>query len=431
MATAWTMATASALLMTRPEVTRRRPLSRSRALRLGLTAAGGVALAGLSFGNAMGSMFAQRNPRLALRFDPFNATALAGAATLSLADYVAAKKNADDGAALAATSLRRGPVSAASMRAVAIATSLKAEAPRSLRQFRIAEAMSRRDLPTQMALIETCVARGDVGCALVHYDIALTNSAGNAAPLFPVLSGALVDPVIVRAIAPYLRQARPWGASFMAYAAQQAEPRAAAALLIATGRLPDGQVNRESEGVVFGRLQAAGAWDLVRAMHRAVDKVSASSAVLGFTSATIDPHRIPVAWRPISSGSVAATFEPAGGDAYALRLDVAGDAAGEVEAGQRILFLPPGPQAMSVRLGETTSGVTLTLKLRCLDLGDTAGREIAVWHPATTARGTYLWRFATPAACATQALSVSVKGAVDQSQGIVTVEQISLAHNAS
>ena len=401
--------------------------SRRAATRYAIAAIGGLLLAAGAFNNAMGNVLAYRSPSQALRFDGSNAVALAAAATLKSNKNVTSPAAAARRLALARAALYQAPISAAAMRAVAVASGLEGQATRSAIQFGIAQTLSRRDLPTQMALIEFCVVRNDIGCALAHYDVALTTSAAGAAPLFPTLSGALGNSEIVRAVAPYIRARRPWITDFMAYLAANSDSAAAASVVIAARGLPPGTLNRDSEAVILGRLGAAQRWDLIRRMYDAMEGPgAAASPLLGFTQQTIDQHRIPVAWQLDNTGSVSAGFEPTVQGRFELRLDFAGVLDGDMAIGHRLTFLAPSSRHMlTLRLADVDlpAGSMLVLSLRCLS-GTDAGDDIT-WRQAGPRSGDYAWRFTVPPSCPVQRLTL-LAGGSGQADGSATIQRIRL-----
>ncbi|MFV3464693.1 hypothetical protein ACNJFH_21305, partial [Mycobacterium tuberculosis] len=87
---------------------------------------------------------------------------------------------------LAQAALQRDPMSVRAVSTLAFLAAEKGNAVQAARLLAYSERLSRRDLPTQLALIETKVQANDVVGALVHYDRALRTSKTSEAILVPV-----------------------------------------------------------------------------------------------------------------------------------------------------------------------------------------------------------------------------------------------------
>jgi hypothetical protein len=104
--------------------------------------------------------------------------------------------------------------------------------------FGFAKILSRRDLQTQLWLIEDAVSRGDVPHALQQYDITLRTSKSARDILFPILTSAIADPAITDATARTLARKPRWTPDFIYYVAKQGtDPVAVAGLFARLRRL--------------------------------------------------------------------------------------------------------------------------------------------------------------------------------------------------
>ncbi len=392
-------------------------------VRIALIVAIGAGIAWNALQNAVGNVLALRAPDRALMFDPDNGAALAGLSTLQAASE---QNGMGSAPALAADALRQGPVSAAAMRAVAVASSKAGQTERSIRQFRLAERMSRRDLATQMALIQLCVERNDVMCALSHYDIALTTSDANAAPLFPILTAALADPDIARHVVRYIQADRPWVTDFVSYAAAQGDAEAVARMMVAVGKASTDSRRRESEAVILGRLKAAEQWQPMRRLYGALEGSAAlSSPKLGFDARTIDQRRLPVAWELANSGFVSTSFEAGRSKEYLLRLSLSGGAGNETVVARRIAFLSPGmSQVVGIHVAEVDAdnNATIGFGLRCLE--GAAPENDVTRRVVATKPGDYRWAVDIPAGCTTQEFRLLLNGGTGPGDVTMLIDRI-------
>lgn len=141
---------------------------------------------------------------------------------------------ANEARTLAAGALMREPVNVRAARVLAVSRSLSGDDRAALGLFRYAERLSRRDIPTQLALIESSVQAGKIDDALVHYDRAMRTSANSVELLVPVLSAAADDPEIARPLgATIARRPLWWPYLFDSYLPKAKNPQSLAMLVAA------------------------------------------------------------------------------------------------------------------------------------------------------------------------------------------------------
>lgn len=184
-------------------------LSRSEALRYLLVAVLVLALGTLTVVVSGAAILRGPRPDLALQFRAVDARATAQLAErLSVSPRGSAQRTESSAARqLAEAALRRDPTVAAAWRILAISS---LDPQRSERLFRFASSVSRRDLPTQLWLIEERVQANDIPGALRHYDSALRTSAAGGEFLLPILADASADDTILPHLAELLRSSPPW-----------------------------------------------------------------------------------------------------------------------------------------------------------------------------------------------------------------------------
>jgi len=169
----------------------------------------------LSISVTVAGVLRDARPDFTLRLWPLDGLAKAAKAERVLAEGRGAR-NLDEVRALSLAALRAEPTSARAARLLAILSSDYRTADR---RFDYANRLTRRDLPTNLWLIEDAVRQNDIPRALRHYDIALRTSSAARPLLFPVLDAALGQPHLVRPIGGLLANGQPWVAEFVEFSA--------------------------------------------------------------------------------------------------------------------------------------------------------------------------------------------------------------------
>lgn len=103
---------------------------------------------------------------------------------------------------------------------------------RAAETMRVAYRASRRDVVSQLYLIESASASGDVQATLRHYNVALLTHPELNAALLPILSSAIAYPEIRTALRPYLQAGAEWVPAFLTVAAEKGSVTNLQALLV-------------------------------------------------------------------------------------------------------------------------------------------------------------------------------------------------------
>jgi hypothetical protein len=154
-------------------------------------------------------------PDRALGFQPLDARARAKAAEQLIVRSRGTPTAIDQAERLSLDALRRDATVVLAWRTLGLVALSRNQGDRAASMFRFASTVSKRDLPTQLWLIEDRVQANDIGGALVHYDIALRTSEGSQDVLLPVLVSATSQDNIVPAIARVLNTMPPWRRSYL------------------------------------------------------------------------------------------------------------------------------------------------------------------------------------------------------------------------
>ena len=332
--------------------------------------AGGVALAlgWFSFAGAMTNVTHRRNPDVALRFTGDDAVALASLADRRIAEQGTAGSSDAGILALARESLTRQELNPVALRLIGLNVSVKGGFAAGRPAMAAANALTRRDLPTQFWLIEEAVSRGDVAGALSHYDHALRTRPGSQQLLFPVLTVAAEDPALWPAFGRYVREPAPWLGDFARFAVRNSkQPRAIAEFFRRSGGLPRDDVYGALEGELLKRLVEGDAFAEAARYYRSLG--GASDEVLagtGFSGATTETRFAPLTWELFAGSGVSGAFlRDETGDAIRLHATMETSATGAIA--RKIVYASPGRYRFRAtqRTASAAEGASAQWELRC------------------------------------------------------------------
>lgn len=171
---------------------------------------------------------------------------------------------------LARKALRQDPTAIGAVTALGLVDEQSRRRVAAARLFEYSNALSRRDLPTQLWKIETAVSRGDIAGALRHYDIALRTSRHAPDLLFPVLVSAVADPAIRVALVRTFRGQPAWGPLFVEYAASNGSDPHVTSLLFQDLQRGGIRIAPVAQTVLIDTLASRGAFDDAWLYYRAV-----------------------------------------------------------------------------------------------------------------------------------------------------------------
>ena len=129
-------------------------------------------------------------PDLALGMMPFDARAKAKSAERLSASPRATPAQLREARRLATEALDRDPTIASAWRTLGLVSTLRNRPGAAAGFFHTSERISRRDVPTQLWLIEEAVARNNIPAVLHHYDVALRTSRASHPLLLLILIAA-------------------------------------------------------------------------------------------------------------------------------------------------------------------------------------------------------------------------------------------------
>lgn len=360
------------------------------------------------------------DPARALSAWPWNAGARAEQASALLA----ASQDAASAArvrTLSVAALRDQPLSVTALRALGVSAAITGQDRTAAQAMATAETLSRRDLPTELWLIEDRVARGDVPGALIHYDRALTTSDTAPDLLVPVLVGAAADPAVARPLARMLARRPMWWRDYAVQLVQRNPSSAGTATIVAALRLDPGvAADRELLSTAMTRLADSGRADLAAR----IAPVGATTGPIRNGGFQTEPALAPFDWRLAADGELGAEVAARDGGSDALFLDARGGRGGEVA--RQLLTLAPGRYriggvAGDVAIASEAPGLTLTCSG---DAGPIARLRTGV-APATGARFTA--EFTVPQNCVGQWLVLDATSPLDVSDRRPWLDDLTIA----
>lgn len=336
------------------------------------------------------------------------------AQSLSGAEATAADRKRADG--LAQIALRDDPTAIAAVSTLGINAQVRGDIPGARRFFTYSQRLSRRDLQTHVWAIEDAVSRADIVGALHHYDMALRTSRDAASLLFPILSSAIAEPEVQRALVRTLAGNPAWAPHFIGYLANAGEAPQATARFFAVLRRSGLRVSRTADAAVLDRLIGAklfdDAWSYYAALHPGVDprrvRDQAFEAAAGqvntksaFDWQLLDAPGVSITIQRGAKGNVADFSAPPGMGGTLL---------------EQLQMLPPG----RYQLGGHTSGIDQAdtslpyWSLTCRD-GPELGR-VTIPNSAR-ANGAFSGDLVVPAGCPVQKLSLTLRPS-DKMEGV-------------
>jgi len=386
-----------------------------------------IGLAGASVSGALAAILRDSNPELAHRVAPLDAGA---SQALAAAIVVTSDKRTDIAQAkrLTQSALRGGELSAAALRTAGFVAEREGDVPRATRLITLAERLSRRDLLTQLWLIEHYSASGDVSRTLEHYETALTTSASALQLLYPVLIGASSDPQLTPSITAFLARNRSrewWKRMVYAFIGDSTDPKALAAVV--NGSLkPRSADEAELARAAIARLVAFKAYDEALSVYRSFTG-NAADAARGVANGDFesDPAWPPFDWALSDEADYRAYRGPApeGRGGNVLWLQVGNGNNGDLAT--QMLNLPAGAYVLGATSGGGDTNIN-RLDLRVLCLGENDRLLASMAMPANGAGKRLAGRFVVPAGCRWQRLLVTAHGEGMEDSAATWIDQVSI-----
>lgn len=326
-----------------------------------------------------------RSPATAIALWPWN-----GEARGALAGQMMLSGNVDAARSLASVAIRQVPGDAASLRVLGMTRPDAETKGRAFRIMQLATQASRRDLQTNLWLIEYYVAQGDVANTIRYYDYSLKSSAEAEQLLFPVLTSAMSNPDIAAAVKAKLKARPVWTTSFLqhAFAAGDSDKNLIPIVLdMAQDRIGlSADLKRQYAQRLAERGNVAGLDRLAKGLGRPLIEGTAALDKTGDLP--------PADWRLLPAAGMSVFADPTAGFSF-----VANQNGPLIE---RLFHLKPGTYALQLvpQFNEGGDNTRLTWSVTCLP----ESRPIGVMPDGSQTR-----LVIPPTDCAYQKLSLSLE----------------------
>ncbi|MEM7702455.1 MAG: hypothetical protein AAF251_11005 [Pseudomonadota bacterium] len=313
-----------------------------------LAAVGAIA----AFANASVNALHARAPDWALVIYGDDPVALIRSAELNLAAGGKETREPATVLSLAQRSVRQMPINGPAFRLTSLSRASGADMGAMRAQMRVSDRMERRDIGTQLWLIESAVEANDVNTALRHYDTALRISEASRTLLYPPLTSAMDSPLIRERFRAIMASNPPWLAGFLRFAVSKtSNPVSLAELARVSGGWPSGEGYSSLDTELLARLVSTGDVGNAVAHYRRIKGADATLLTsLRLTDTSTDQSLAPIAWQPFQIDRI---------ETYVLSSEQGGgrvEIEAEIEAGysgpvaRTFLALKPGAYQLSSSL---------------------------------------------------------------------------------
>lgn len=327
---------------------------------------GGVLALFISIGVTLNFTVAERYPDLVHEWWPDGVTPK----VVSAGRVLSSPSSSAAGVAQAQGSLRtaalREPVSSYALGMLGAVADFKKNKTQARAFFQLSEAMSRRNLLTEMWLIEDAVSRGDVSEALSHYNRAMLVSYKSWETLLPILVSAVSEPDVFANLLPMLAQKPLWWRAYVNEMIAHGKDPAVMSTVVLALKLD--LTNPEQKALVervLNRMLAL--HDEKRALQTANDLEGRLGAYRAIQDGEFDqaPGLLPFAWWLSQDSNIQAYRGnvPSGGEG--LWLETHEDTGGIMA--KQLIGLEPGHYFFSGIVGGQTSDVVnhIVIELNC------------------------------------------------------------------
>jgi hypothetical protein len=324
-------------------------------------------------------------------------------------------------ARLARLALRQDATTVDALSVLGLQAQLRSDTEQARGLFAYSHILSRRELRSQIWAIEEAVARGDIAGALRQYDVALRTSRNARDLLFPVLAGAVAEPMVRSVMVRTLTEGAEWVPHFIHYLAESAFAPDATVLFFREGERVGLPIQNPQKAILVNTLVAKGlfdeAWSFYVTFRTGADRRQSRD----FSSAVEIPT--PFDWRVIDSPGMFGSLQES---EMGTMINFSAVSGASGPAAQQFQMLPPG----IYRIEGTSAGVEQPDRslpywlLACRD-GRELGR-VTVPNSMGTVQA-FAGRFTVPATCPVQSLSLIIRPS-DELGGVEgTVDQLRLA----
>lgn len=324
----------------------------------------------------------------------------------------------------ALASIRSQAINPEAFRTLAFSKDVLGDPAGAARLMTFSHQLSRRDLLTQIWLIEQKVRSGDLPGALHHYDVALSVSTDSAELLFPILAEALTDDRIRRAFVSKFKEDPDWLAPFVGFFLEKrSDPQTLFNMVARAGGMPRQKAFAPFESWLLSRLANEGWPDAARIYYRSLagarlDIVNRAS----FDADDVSPRFAPLTWDLAESADYGASIEQ---QEHANVMRLAAQPGERAIVARKLFFLPSGTRSLKIVYRGDSGGGAAMVSMMCLKRN---GATEFMRQSLNVSQGRHVLETAlpVPVGCLAQRLQMEIAGdAVGRASDMV-VEKIDL-----
>lgn len=264
--------------------------------------------------------------------------------------------------------VRTSALNAASLRALSMIAASNGHNGEARKLLDLAHKVSRRDILTELSLIESSVQTGDLRATTLYYDEALSTNYGIWSQLFPILQNAMDEPQIRDEVARFIAAGRSWTMPFLSYVVNSGRSPEPAALAILDARRGSRLVQLdELDAPMIRALAVARSYQTLSRYFLSISNAPKSAlADISFNKETSNQQFAPITWAVSQDPDVEATI---GTDDESKRsvLEFSVGSGKSAIIVEKIAFLPAGTYLMDTK-AETTdvsAGAMAQISVTC------------------------------------------------------------------
>jgi tetratricopeptide (TPR) repeat protein len=367
----------------------------------------------LSLAVTTGLVYAPRDPAVSVP-GWHSATAEAEAAVALLQQGQQAS-DLDRVSVMADRALRRDPLNVVAARALGAVAAFREQQDTARRWLEYAQWLSRRDLPTQLWLIEDAVAQGNIDLALRHYNIALNTNRSSESVLFPILIAASADSQVAKPLASLVQKRPLWWERFIDALISNSTSPAGLVTLMEAAHLDIDRANEQQ--LAFRTIQRLFQINAEPEAFAFYQRVSGSGQVTVRNGSFENGNPLPpFDWELTDQPDLSAgiTVGPDKQHPRALRLTSSNGKGGK--AAHQMLHLRPGRYLLSALVGAEQSDILQRPRIRVSCRGGHPGWLVDLPFSAPGGeKGTSITQpFSVPeTGCTFQDMQVFIPGSID------------------
>lgn len=377
-----------------------------------------------SVSTAFVRVVALANPRAALAIQADDPIALAASADILALSGVTPAMSTEM-SRLAVASLKAQALNPRALRLLASAPDKTVSPERRAAILALSHRLSRREVGTQLLLIEKNVQADDVKQTLKHYNYALTTDEGSWATLFPILSAAIEDPSINREFSGIMQSSQPWVGAFIRFKLEQGDrSNALVKAANAASVKPDNPDFDDLKQYLFEQSVATGNFGPARVFYERY-RVAEPDLLQStrFVRVAPDSRVSKLQWRLTELPYILPQIDQQAGSSR-YNLSVSGSASARGIVATKLLMLAPGTYQIDVDYGdvEFTRSSFGTWVLKCMGI---EGSPV-IWTKDFTDAKHFRSAITIPGKCEAQTIELAMTAGPASQESVFIVRSVTM-----